>query len=132
MSKATGLPGGTARVLLDLPEHRMVTIEATAGEDGCWTVGCGPPGCTTSTQQRLTDVPVADWVEVVLVKRRFVGRQRLCGRCTFIEVNDEVPVQLGSPPGCTGKVDRVCIRPGPDEGVGGGQPGENHGCSCQE
>ena len=105
MIEATGSPREAASVLFDLPgyrvidavdrpgQRRLVTIASTAREAAC--PSCGVPSVRVHQRrrQRLTDVPVAGPVEVVLVRRRFACAEPLCVKRTFVEVTDEVPLR---------------------------------------
>jgi transposase len=92
-------------VLFDLPGYRVtdavdrtgqrreVTITSTASEAACPSCGVPSTRVHQRRRQRLVDVPVAGPVEVVVVRRRFACTQQLCGRRTFVEVADEVPLR---------------------------------------
>jgi transposase len=105
VSEATGSPREAASVLFDLPGYRVidavdqpggprqVTIVSTATEAACPSCGVLSVRVHQRRRQRLSDVPVAGRVEVMLVRRRFSCPEQLCARRTFIEVSEEVPLR---------------------------------------
>ena len=105
MSEATGSQREAASVLFDLPGYcvidavdrpgqlRLVTIASTASEAACPSCGVLSARVHQRRRQRLADVPVAGAVEVMLIRRRFACAESLCGRRTFVEVTDEVPLR---------------------------------------
>jgi len=63
----------------------------TAQEAAC--PGCGVLSARVHQvrSSRLRDIPVAGWVEVVLVRRRFVCAETRCAKRTFAETTEQVP-----------------------------------------
>jgi transposase len=105
VSEATGSQREAASVLFNLPGYRvidavdrpgqprLVTIASTATEAACPSCGVLSVRVHQRRRRRLADVPVAGPVEVVLVRRRFACAEPLCGKRTFVEVTDEVPLR---------------------------------------
>ncbi len=109
MFEPTGLPRDAASVLFDLPGYRVVqavddvdddgrpvrvvTIASEAAEAACPACGVLSDRVHQVRASRLRDIPVAGRVEVVLRRRRFVCAETLCGKRTFAEVTDEVPLR---------------------------------------
>jgi transposase len=105
VSEATGSQREAASVLFDLPGYRvidavdrpdrlrLVTIASTAREAACPSCGVLSARVHQRREQRLADVPVAGPVEVMLIRRRFACAEPLCGKRTFVEVTDEVPLR---------------------------------------
>ena len=88
------LPGYRVIDALDRPGGlRRVVIASARGEAPCPSCGVLSVRVHQRVRQRLADVPIAGRVEVVLVKRRFACVEELCGRRTFVEVSDEVPLR---------------------------------------
>lgn len=103
MNEATCSRRDAASVLFDLPGYRVVDavdaddggrrvrIASTALEAGCPSCGVLSARVHQRVEQRLTDVPVAGRLEVVLVKRRFACVEPLCTKRTFVETSEQVP-----------------------------------------
>jgi hypothetical protein len=85
-----------------IPCHRRVdrpgrlrqgTLASTAQEAPCPSCGVLSGRVHQRVRQRLADVPVASRVEVVLVERRFTCPESMCGRRTFVETSDQMPLR---------------------------------------
>ena len=97
MNEATCSRRDAASVLFDLPGYRVldavdtdaggrrVRIASTALEAGCPSCGVLAARVHQRVERRLTDVPVAGRLEVVLVRRRFACLEPLCRKRTFVE-----------------------------------------------
>lgn len=105
MSEATGSQRDAASVLFNLPGYRVVeavdagagsrrvTIASTASEHACPSCGVLTHRVHQRARQRLSDIPLAGRLEVVLVRRRFVCAEPRCARRTFVEVTEQVPLR---------------------------------------
>lgn len=103
MNEATCSRRDAASVLFDLPGYRVldavdtddgrrqVKIASTTLEAGCPACGVLSARVHQRVEQRLTDIPIAGCVEVVLVRRRFACMEPLCAKRTFVEVTEQVP-----------------------------------------
>ena len=104
MFKAT-VDAGTASRLFNLSEYqvvdvtrdglgrRTVVIATRVREAACPACGVATSRVHQRTVQRVRDVPFDGQVTVVWVKRRWRCAESACGRVTFTEHTDQVPVR---------------------------------------
>ncbi len=109
MFEPTGSPRDAASVLFNLPGYRVleavdgvddsghllreVTVVSTAREAACPACGVLSGRVHQVRRSRLRDIPVAGRVEVTLQRRRFVCSETRCGKRTFAESTEQVPLR---------------------------------------
>jgi transposase len=89
------LPGYTVIDAVDLPlGGRRVVVRAEAQDEGCPDCGVISTRVHAWSSQRVKDIPAGgEGLEVIVRKPRWVCAEPACGRRTFVQVTDQLPLR---------------------------------------